>query len=165
MKKTILLSLIILPLITIGQNSESYFPIEIGKEKTLTWYKGQYVESFIDSTMLGGKKYYKYLQNFKQGGIEMPIRISNDTVYYWNDAKKIHRAFFGINPKIGETIGDGTILEVDAKLRTPKGKLKDLLVIEMNYPNGASDIRYYQKGMGLVAVKNKKKLVCYYLPK
>lgn len=156
--------LIFLPLILIGQNSESYFPIEIGKEKTLTWYKDKYVESFTDSTEIGGEKYYLYSQKFKNNLIEMPIRISNDTVYYWNDVKKTHQAFFGVNPKIGETIGNGTIIKVGAKLKTPKGKLTDLLVIEMKYSNGSSDTRYYKKGLGLVAVKNNKGLICYYIP-
>ena len=164
MKRIIILSIILIPIFLFSQNSESYFPIEFGQEKTLTWYKNTYVESFTDSTELGGKTYYIYSQKFEHNTIDMPIRISNDTVYYWNDVKKIHRPFFGINPKVGETIGDGTIKKVDAKLKTPKGRLKDLLVIEMNYPNGGSDTRYYQKGFGLVAVRNKKGLVCYYVP-
>lgn len=94
----------------------------------------------------------------------MHIRISNDTVYHWNDVQKKHQVFFGINPKVGETIGNGTIKDVGAKLKTPKGKLNDLLVIEMNYSNGMSDTRYYQKGLGLVAVKNNKGLISYYVP-
>ncbi len=160
----ILLILIFTPIILIGQNKESYLPIEIGKEKTLTWYKDKYVESFTDSTEIGGEKYYLYSQKFKNKSMDMYIRISNDTVYHWNDVKKEHQVFFGINPKVGETIGIGTILEVEAKLKTPKGKLKDLLVIQMNYSNGMSDKRYYQKGFGLVAVKNNKGLICYYVP-
>lgn len=156
--------MIFTPMILIGQNKESYLPIEIGKEKTLTWYKDKYVESFTDSTEIGGEKYYLYSQKFKNNSMDMHIRISNDTVYHWNDVKKKHQVFFGINPKVGETIGNGTILEVGAKLKTPKGKLKDLLVIEMNYSNGMSDTRYYQKGFGLVAVKNNKGLICYYVP-
>lgn len=165
MKKTkALLIILFLPLILIGQNSDSYFPIEIGKEKTLTWYKDKYVESFTDSTEFGGKTYYLYNQKFKRNSIKMHIRISNDTVYHWNNVKNKHQVFFGINPKVGETIGNGTIKDVDAKLRTPKGKLVDLLVIEMNYSNGMSDTRYYQKGFGLVAVKNNKGLICYYIP-
>lgn len=165
MKKTkALLIILFLPLILIGQNSDSYFPIKIGKEKTLTWYKDKYVESFTDSTEFGGKTYYLYNQKFKRNSIKMHIRISNDTVYHWNNVKNKHQVFFGINPKVGETIGNGTIKDVDAKLRTPKGKLVDLLVIEMNYSNGMSDTRYYQKGFGLVAVKNNKGLICYYIP-
>jgi len=160
----ILLILIFTPIILIGQNKESYLPIEIGKEKTLTWYKDKYVESFTDSTEIGCEKYYLYSQKFKNSSMDMYIRISNDTVYHWNDVKKEHQVFFGINPKVGETIGIGTILEVEAKLKTPKGKLKDLLVIQMNYSNGMSDKRYYQKGFGLVAVKNSKGLICYYVP-
>uniref|UniRef100_UPI00260979CA hypothetical protein n=2 Tax=uncultured Psychroserpens sp. TaxID=255436 RepID=UPI00260979CA len=164
MKRTVLLTLVFLPLILIGQNSENYFPIEIGKEKTLTWYKDKYVESFTDSTEIGGEKYYLYSQKFKNNLMEMQIRISNDTVYHWNDVKKKHQVFFGVNPKVGETIGNGTIKKVGAKLKTPKGKLTDLLVIEMNYSNGMSDTRYYQKGLGLVAVKNNRGLICYYIP-
>ena len=165
MQRTILFALLFFPVLLIGQNSGSYFPIEIGKEKVLTWYKDKYRESFTDSTTIGGEKYYVYSQKFKSNAIEMPIRISNDTVYHWNDVKKKHQVFFGINPKVGETIGNGTIKKVGAKLKTPKGKLEDLLVIEMNYSNGMSDTRYYQKGLGLVAVKNKKGLICYYLPR
>uniref|UniRef100_UPI0040497254 hypothetical protein n=1 Tax=Gelidibacter sp. TaxID=2018083 RepID=UPI0040497254 len=164
MKKAIIITLLFLPFLSVGQNSESYFPITIGKEKTLTWYKDIYIESFTDSTEIGGKWYYLYSQKFKNNNIEMQIRISNDTVYVWNDVNKNHRVFFGINPKVGETIGVGTIKEVGATLKTPKGTLKDLLVIEMNYTKDQSDTRYYKKGFGLVAVINKKGLICYYVP-
>lgn len=164
MKTKMLLSLIFLPLLLIGQNSESYFPIEIGKEKTLTWYNDKYVESFTDSIQIEGEKYYIYSQEFRKNTIKLEIRISNDTVYSWNDVKKVHEVFFGINPKVGEKIGNGTIKKVDAKLRTPKGKLRDLLVIEMNYAGGSTDTRYYKKGVGLVAVRNKRGLICYYVP-
>ncbi|NRD22689.1 hypothetical protein HNV10_05525 [Winogradskyella litoriviva] len=164
MKQILSLTMVLLPLILISQNSESYFPVEIGKEKQLTWYNDTYVESFTDSTELGGETYYVYSQKFKNNTIEMPIRISNDTVYHWNEVKNKHQVFFGINPKVGETIGIGTIKKIDAKLKTPKGKLTDLLVIEMTYSNGVTDKRYYKKGVGLVAVKSKKGLICYYVP-
>ena len=165
MRRTILpLIFIFLPLILIGQNSESYFPIEVGNEKMLTWYKGKYLESFTDSTELGGEKYYLYSQKFSNNSMGMHIRISNDTVYHWNDVKKKHEVFFGINPKVGETIGNGTIKKVGGKLKTPKGEFLNLLVIEMNYPNGESGTRYYQKGLGLVAVKSNNELISYYVP-
>lgn len=164
MKKTLFFTFILLPILLISQNAESYFPIEIAKEKKLTWYNDIYVESFTDSTEIEGKTYYTYSQAFKSQTIDMQIRISNDTVYFWNDVQNKSQVFFGINPKVGEKIGNGTIKKVGAKLRTPKGKLKDLLVIEMEYASGSSDTRYYQKGRGLVAVRNNRKLVCYYIP-
>lgn len=164
MRTIIYLILLFSPLTLIAQESESYFPLDLGKEKTLTWHKDKYVESFTDSTEIGGKKYYVYTQKFKKASVQIPIRIRNDTVYHWNEVKKRQQVFFGINAEVGETIGLGTIKKVGAKLRTPKGKLKDLLVIEMNYSNGMSDIRYYQKGTGLVAVKNDKGLICYIIP-
>lgn len=52
----ILLLFTFLPLIVTGQNSESYLPIKLDKEKTLTWYKDNYRESFTDTIEFGGEK-------------------------------------------------------------------------------------------------------------
>lgn len=94
----------------------------------------------------------------------MYYRKSNDTVYYFNEAKKRDVPFFSIKPIEGETTANGTIKRIDARIRTPKGRLDNLLEIEMAYSNGNKDRRFYKKGLGLVAVKNNNKLICYYIP-
>ncbi|RED48810.1 hypothetical protein [Seonamhaeicola aphaedonensis] len=149
-----------------SQNSEqgSFYPLIKGQSKTLTWYKDKYREVIKDTVTLGGEIYNHIAQIFPpKNTIDIYLRNSNDTIYFYNTVKKTHMPFFGIRPVVGETIGNGTIVEVEAKLKTPKGKLTDLLVVEMNYSNGAQDTRYYKKGLGLVAVKNKNKLICYYI--
>ncbi len=146
-------------------NQESYYPLTKGMSKTLTWYSSKYREIIKDTVQLGGRTYTHIAQVFPpKKTIDIYLRKSNDTIYTYNDVKKSHVPFFGVNPKAGEIIGDGKVIEVGAKLRTPKGKLTDLLVIEMNYSNGTKDIRYFKRGLGLVAVKNKNKLICYYVP-
>ncbi|MEP2239702.1 MAG: hypothetical protein ABJI22_15140 [Maribacter sp.] len=170
MKKPLLLiSVFLLTIVSFGQNNEleknSFFPLNKGISKTLTWYKGKYREVVKDTVTFNTKVYTKVSQIFPPDEtINMYYRKSNDTIYFFNEIKKVDVPFFGINPKIGESIGNGTIKKIDAKLKTPKGKLENLLVIEMEYSNGQKDTRFYQKGLGLVAVKNKNRLICYYIP-
>ncbi|GAB5473831.1 MAG: hypothetical protein Mars2KO_19300 [Maribacter sp.] len=170
MKKSILtIFSLCLCSISIGQTDvdekNSYFPLEKGISKTLTWYKGKYREVIKDTITYGGRVYTEVAQIFPPNEtINMYYRKSNDTIYFFNEVKSVDVPFFGINPKIGERIGNGIIKKTGAKLKTPKGKLDDLLVVEMKYANGGKDTRYYKKGLGLVAVKNKNKLVCYYVP-
>lgn len=155
--------------LTYGQinnnEEESYFPLTKGGSKTLTWYNSKYREVVKDTITLGGEVYTQVAQVFPPDEtINMYYRNSNDTIYYFNEVKRVHTPFFGINPVKGETTANGTIIEVGGTLKTPKLKLTDLLVIEMVYANGQKDTRFYKKGLGLVAVKSKGKLVCYYVP-
>lgn len=168
MKKTIL----IITLFVIGfnlnaQNTEdnSYYPLIKGQSKTLTWYKGFYREVIKDTIKLNGKCYTQVSQIFpRNNSIDIFLRKSNDTIYFYNEEAKKEKPFFGINPKKGEKIGNGKIKKVNGKLKTPKGKYNDLLVIEMKYSNGSKDIRYFKKGLGLIAVKDEKGLISYYVP-
>lgn len=166
--KKILFIFVLASLSLNGQNSEedSYYPLIKGMSKTLTWYASKYREVVKDSVLEENGKYYTLISQIfpPNETIDIYMRKSNDTVYFYNEAKHTDVPFFGINPKIGETIGKGTVIDVDAKLKTPKGKLTELLVVEMNYSKDSQDIRYYKKGIGLVAVKNKRRLICYYVP-
>jgi len=168
MKKYIFILLIInLSFNLYAQNSEkeSYYPLTKGISKTLTWYKGKYREVIKDTIKLNGKIFTQISQIFPPNkSIDIYLRKSNDTIFFFNETKKKEKPFFGINPEVGQSIGNGTIIKTNAKLKTPKGKLTELLVIEMNYSNGTKDTRYYKKGLGLVAVKDKRKLICYYVP-
>lgn len=155
--------------ITFGQSSinekESYFPLSKGISKTLTWYKNKYREVIKDTITFEGKTYTQVAQIFPPDEtINMYYRKSNDTIYYFNEVKRTDTPFFSINPVEGETTANGTVRKIGATLKTPKGKLTDLLVIEMLYASGQKDTRYYKKGLGLVAVKNNGRLVCYYVP-
>ncbi|MFC4221180.1 hypothetical protein [Flagellimonas marina] len=155
--------------ITFGQNSvdekDSYFPLTKGISKTLTWYNNKYREVVEDTITFEGKVYTRVAQIFPPDEtINMYYFKSNDTIYYFNEVKRKHTPFFSINPVEGETTANGTVKKVGATLKTPKGKLTNLLVIEMVYVSGQKDTRYYKKGLGLVAVKNNGRLVCYYVP-
>ncbi|WP_237275841.1 hypothetical protein [Tenacibaculum ovolyticum] len=144
--------------------SGSYYPLTKGLSKTLTWYNSKYREIVKDTIIVNGKTYTEVSQLFPpKKEINIFLRKSNDSIFFLNQKTKSDRIFFGISGKIGQKIGDGTIIKKNAKLRTPKGKLRELLVIEMNYSNGAKDTRYYKKGLGLVAVKNSKGLISYYV--
>lgn len=155
--------------ITFGQKNisekDSYFPLAKGVSKTLTWYKNKYREVIKDTITFEGETYTQVAQIFPPDEtINMYYRKSNDTVYYFNEVKKTHVPFFSINPIEGETTANGTVRKVGGTLKTPKGKLTDLLVIEMAYESGQKDTRYYKKGLGLIAVKNNGRLVSYYVP-
>lgn len=170
MTKTIFICITMLfCVITLGQESrpesESYFPLNKGISKTLTWYKSKYREVVKDTFVFEDKTYTQVAQIFPPDEtINMYYRKSNDTIYYFNEEKKVDTPFFSINPVEGEKTANGTVKKVGASLRTPKGKLTDLLVIEMEYSNGNKDTRYFKRGLGLVAVKNKKGLICWYVP-
>jgi hypothetical protein len=166
MKKTFLILGLLSYSILSSQDleSKSYFPLKKGNSKTLTWYKSKYREVIKDTITIKGKVYTEVSQIFPpKKEINIFLRKSNDTIYFFNQQEKKEIVFFGISLVKGEKIGKGTIKKINAKIRTPKGRLKDLLAIEMKYLNSSS-IRYYKKGLGLVAVKNKDGLICYYVP-
>jgi len=166
--KKILFLVVLSSLLSNSQNSEedSYYPLVNGMSKTLTWYTSKYREVIKDTVKLENGKYYNLISQIfpPKKSIDIYMRKSNDTIYFYNEAEHKEVPFFGINPQIGETIGKGTVIEVDAKLRTPKGKLTGLLAVEMNYSKDSQDVRYYKKGIGLVAVNSKGRLICYYVP-
>jgi len=147
------------------ENVESYYPLTKGISKTLTWYHGKYREIIGDTINLEGKTYTEIRQVFPPDTeIAIYVRRSNDTVYFFNEKSRKEKVFFGVSPNKGQQIGDGTVIKTNANLRTPAGKLTDLLVVKMEYSNELSDTRYYKRGLGLVAVKNNNKLICYYIP-
>lgn len=170
MVKTIFIGIALLSCeIALGQESEyeseSYFPLNKGISKTLTWYKSKYREVIKDTIVFEGKTYTQVAQVFPPDEtINIYYRKSNDTIYYFNEVKKEDTPFFSINPVKGEKTSNGTVKKVGASLRTPNGKLTDLLVIEMEYSNGNKDTRYFKRGLGLVAVKNTNGLICWYVP-
>ena len=114
----VLIILMFFPIVLIGQTSDSYFPVDIGKKKTLTWYDLEYVEYFTDTVKIDGYKYHMYSQKFKGHFKDKAFRVSNDTVYFWNEVRHKHQVYFGINPIVGEKIGLGTIKQIDATLET-----------------------------------------------
>ena len=114
----ILLISLFFPIALIGQTSNSYFPVDIGKKKTLTWYDLEYVEYFTDTVNIDGYRYHLYSQKFPSHFKDKPFRVSNDTVYFWNEVRHKHQVYFGINPIVGEKIGLGTIKQIDATLET-----------------------------------------------
>jgi len=146
-------------------DSESYFPLKNGMSKTLTWYKSKYREVIKDTIKVNGKTYTQVSQIFPpKKEINIYLRKSNDTIFFFNETTKTEKAFFSIAEEKDKQVGAGTVIKTNAKLRTPKGKLSELLVIEMKYSNGSKDTRFYKKGIGLVAVKNNKGLICHYVP-
>lgn len=168
MNKSLLIVLILgvsLKISAQKQESESYYPLTKGLSKTLTWYKSKYREIIKDTITINGKVYTEISQVFPpKKEINIFVRNSNDSIYFLNRKTETEKLFFGISEVVGQKTGNGTVIKVNAKLRTPKGKLTELLVIEMNYSNGNKDIRYYKKGLGLVATKNSKGLICYHIP-
>ena len=145
-------------------NEQSYFPLKKGLSKRLTWYNSKYREVVRDTIIIKAKIYNEVSQIFPPNKvIKIYLRKSNDTIYFFNKKLNKEVVFFGISPVLGRKVGNGTIKGIDVALETPSGNLTGLLCIEMKYPNGSSDNRYYKKGLGLVATINDKGLVSYFI--
>ncbi|MCG8860043.1 hypothetical protein [Tenacibaculum finnmarkense] len=135
---------------------DSYFPLEIGFEKNITWYTSAYHESISEKIEKQGKEYYKYLQDFGNGNApELILRNSNDTIYSFYKNKE--SIFLIIKPEVGLEWKGGTIIDTNGKFESPYCYYENLLVVEHKYTNGEKGLRYYKKGLGLVAIKKKKK--------
>jgi len=164
MKKYIILLLLVCPLLNFGQSyfcnksfGNSYFPLEIGFEKNITWGGSFYVESIKEKTEIDGKEYFKYNQDFGNGkAYELLLRNQNDTIYFFNEKKKEEIVFLIAKPEKGIKWGAGKIIEIDGSFETPYCNYENLLVVENKYSNGEKDKRYYKQGLGLVAITNKK---------
>ncbi|NQX86715.1 MAG: hypothetical protein HRT67_12565 [Flavobacteriaceae bacterium] len=162
-RKTFIL-LIILPILTFGQSDfcdksfgESYFPLEIGFEKQITWGNAFYVEKVTERTEINGKEYYKYEQDFGNGTVyDLLLRNQNDTIYMYNEVKKKDNILLIAKPQKGIKWDKGKISEIEGSFETPYCNYENLLVVENKYSNGTKEKRYYKKGLGLVAITTKK---------
>jgi hypothetical protein len=164
MKKTIILLLTILPFIGFGQSDfcdknfgESYFPLEIGFEKHITWGNSFYVEKVTEKTEIDGIEYFKYVQDFRNGTVyDLLLRNQNDTILLYNEKQKKEIILLIAKPEKGLKWKTGKVDEIDGTFETPYCNYENLLVIENKYSNGEKETRYYKKGLGLVAITNRK---------
>ena len=164
MKRTIFLLLAILPILTFGQSEfcdksfgESYFPLEIGFEKYISWGSALYVERVTEKIDVDGKEYYKYEQDFRNGTIyDLLLRNQNDTIFMYNEVKKTESILLIARPQKGINWNTGKVAEIDGTFETPYCNYENLIVVENKYSNGEKEKRYYKKGLGLVAITNKK---------
>ena len=166
MKKYIILLLLICPLLGFGQSDfcnknfgNSYFPLEIGFEKNITWGSSFYVESIKEKTEIDGKEYFKYNQDFGNGkAYELLLRNQNDTIYLFNEKSKKDIVFLIAKAEKGLKWGTTKIIKTDANFETPYCNYENLLVVQYKYSNGEKGKRYYKKGLGLVAITDKKRI-------
>ncbi len=164
MKRTIFLLLAILPILTFGQSEfcdksfgESYFPLKIGFEKYISWGSALYVERVTEKINVDGKEYYKYEQDFRNGTVyDLLLRNQNDTIFMYNEVKKTESILLIARPQKGINWNTGKVAEIDDAFETPYCNYENLIVVENKYSNGEKEKRYYKKGLGLVAITNKK---------
>lgn len=164
MKRTTFLLLTIFPILSFGQSEfcdksfgESYFPLSIGFEKHITWGDAFYVEKVTEKIEIDGKEYYKYEQDFGKGTIyDLLLRNQNDTIYMYNEVKKKDNILLIAIPEKGASWDTGKIAEINGSFETPYCNYENLIVVENKYSNGTKEKRYYKKGLGLVAITNKK---------
>lgn len=164
MKKTIIGILIILPFLGFGQSDfcdknfgDSYFPLKIGFEKNITWGNSFYIEKVTEKTNIDGTEYYKYVQDFGNGTVyDMLLRNQNDTIFMYNKKLKKETILLIVKPEKGIKWATGKIDKIDGSFETPYCNYENLLVIENKYSNGEKDTRYFKKGLGLVAITNRK---------
>ncbi|WP_234859183.1 hypothetical protein [Aquimarina aquimarini] len=164
MKKTIFLLFAILPVLTFGQSEfcdksfgESYFPLEIGFEKHITWGNAFYVEKVTKKKEIGGKEYFKYEQDFRNGTVyDLLLRNQNDTILMYNEVKKRDQILLIAKPQKEIRWETGKVTEIDGSFETPYCNYENLIVVENKYSNGTKEKRYYKKGLGLVAITSKK---------
>lgn len=164
MKKTTIFILLILPIFGFAQSDfceknfgESYFPLEIGFEKNITWGNSFYIEKITEKIEIDGKEYYKYEQDFRNGTVyDLLLRNQNDTIYMYNEKLEKENILLIAIPEKGIKWKSGKIDKIDGSFETPYCNYENLLVVENKYSNGAKETRYYKKGLGLVAITNKK---------
>lgn len=164
MRRTIFLLLAILPILTSGQSEfcnksfgDSYFPLEIGFEKHITWGNAFYVEKVSEKKEIDGIEYFKYEQDFRNGTIyDLLLRNQNDTIFMYNEVKKKDQILLIAKPQKGIKWETGKIAEIDGSFETPYCNYKNLIVVENKYSNSTKEKRYYKKGLGLVAITSKK---------
>ena len=164
MKKEIIFILIFLPFLGFGQSGfcdksfgDSYYPLEIGFQKTLTWGNATYIEKVTGTTTKNGIVYYNYEQDFGGGtSYDLLLRKQNDTVFMYNEEQKKDVILLIERPIKGTKWQSGKIINTDGFFESPFCNYKNLLVIENKYPNGEKEKRFYKKGLGLVAVTTKE---------
>lgn len=172
MKIKIFLVLLLLPFLAVAQSAfcdknfgESYFPLEIGFEKNITWGNAFYVEKVTEKIEIDGKTYYKYVQDFGNGkSYDLILRNQNDTIYMYNEVKKTNNILLIAKPEKGIKWKNGIIDQIDGSFETPYCNYENLLVVANKYPDGTKEKRYYKKGLGLVAITSKKGIVGVCLP-
>ncbi len=164
MKRTTFLLLAIFPILTFGQSDfcdksfgESYFPLEIGFKKNITWGNAFYVEKVTEKKEIYGKEYYMYVQDFGNGTVyDLLLRNQNDTIYMYDEVKKKDNILLIAIPEKGIKWETGKIDQIEGSFETPYCNYENLLVVENKYSNGAKETRYYKKGLGLVAITGNK---------
>ena len=135
----------------------SYFPLEIGFEKHLTWGTATYVEKVSGTTEKDGIVYYNYEQDFGGGtSYDLLLRKQNDTVFMYNEEQKGDVILLIERPIKGVKWDSSKVIDTDGFFESPFCDYKNLLVIENKYPNGDKEKRFYKKGLGLVAVTTEK---------
>jgi hypothetical protein len=164
MKKIALCILTLVPILTSGQSDfcekyfeDSYYPLQIGFEKHLTWGAATYVEKVTGTTMKNGVEYYNYEQDFGGGtSYDLLLRKQNDTVFMYNKEQKKDVILLIERPVKGVKWESGKVIDTDGFFESPYCDYKNLLVIENKYPDGTKEKRFYKKGLGLVAVTTKE---------
>lgn len=164
MTKPTLFLLTFFPVLFFGQSDfcnksygESYFPLEIGFEKKISWGSAIYSEKITEKTELNGVEYFKYVQDFGNGtSYDLLLRKHNDTIFMYNEVKKKDNILLIAKPEKGLKWPTGEIYAADGKFETPYCNYENLLVIKYKYSNGEKETRYYKKGLGLVAITNRE---------
>ena len=164
MKKVIIGILIILPILSFSQSDfcdksfgDSYFPLEIGFEKNITWGNSFYIEKVTEKTEINGIEYFNYVQDFGNGTVyDLLLRNQNDTIFMYNEVKKTENILLIAKKEKGIKWETGKVDEIDGTFETPYCNYENLLVIENKYSNGTKETRYYKKGLGLIAITNRQ---------
>jgi len=164
MNKTIIFILSLLPIFGFAQSDfcnknfgESYFPLEIGFEKNITWGNSLYIEKITEKIEIDGNEYFKYVQDFRNGTVyDLLLRNQNDTIYMYNEKLKKENILLIAKPEKGIKWSSGKIDDINGSFETPYCNYENLLVVENKYSNGEKETRYYKKGLGLIAITNRK---------
>lgn len=164
MKKITLFIFSLFPFLMFGQSDfceksfgESYYPLEIGFKKHLTWGTSTYIEKVTGKTEKNGIEYYNYEQDFGGGtSYDLLLRKQNDTVFMFNEEQKKDVILLIERPLEGVKWHSGKVIDINGSFESPYCNYNGLLVIQNKYPNGNKEKRFYKKGLGLVAVTTKK---------
>ncbi|HET8839387.1 MAG TPA: hypothetical protein VFM82_10385 [Flavobacteriaceae bacterium] len=163
MKRALLLIVILLPSFGFGQSGfcdksygDSYYPLKIGFQKTLTWGNSIYTEKVTGTTTKNGIVYFNYEQDFGGGtSYNLLLRKQHDTVFMYNEKHKKDVILLIERPVKGTKWESGKVIDTDGFFDSPFCNYKNLLVIENKYSDRDKEKRFYKKGLGLVAVTTK----------
>ena len=151
-----------------GDTSKEYFTLQ-EFPKYIIWYNTLYTETKIHNTVIAGKEYNTYVQEWVSGRKDtLYIRETKTaTVQYYIEKEKeltrydstmpVGKSWNGMDVKY-------TVLSKNKELKTPVCHYKNLMELKAEYQSDTY-IFYYLRGFGYVGASKDGDLISFAIPK